>query len=100
MYSKTFLDRTQIFFVHRPEIYGLFEDAEGNLTRGPVELIIAQNSSGKLGEIQLKLNKISSPLSEVSSPLTEFNSHVIANNPFDNKQNEAPFGFDDASRVE
>jgi replicative DNA helicase len=44
----------KVIFLHRPEYYKFFEDAQGNDLRGIAELIIAKNSSGVLGDIVLK----------------------------------------------
>jgi replicative DNA helicase len=39
-------DADMVMFIHRPEYYGITEDAEGNDTRGIAELIIAKHRNG------------------------------------------------------
>ena len=49
-------DADKVFFLHRPEYYGLEADEAGNSTEGVAELIIAKNRSGKLGSARLKFD--------------------------------------------
>jgi replicative DNA helicase len=39
-------DADKVFFLYRPEYYGLLQDEEGNSTQGLSELILAKNRSG------------------------------------------------------
>jgi len=49
-------DADKVIFIHRPEYYHLTEDVQGNSLIGRVELIIAKNRIGPLGEVYLKRN--------------------------------------------
>ena len=46
-------DADKVLFIHRPEYYGIIEDYTRNSLRNVVEIIVAKNRSGRLGEIQL-----------------------------------------------
>lgn len=54
----------KVFFVYRPEYYGLMQDENGNNTQGIMELILAKNKSGTQDSYKLTflpgINKISS----------------------------------------
>ena len=50
-------DADMVFFIHRPEYYGLTEDADGNDTKGLSELIIAKHRNGETGIVKLKFKK-------------------------------------------
>ncbi len=41
-------DADMVMFIHRPEYYGLTEDADGNDSRGMAELIIAKHRNGPI----------------------------------------------------
>ncbi len=47
-------DADMVLFIHRPEYYGLTEDASGNPTTGVAEIIIAKHRNGPTGSINLK----------------------------------------------
>jgi replicative DNA helicase len=47
-------DADIVMFIHRPERYGLTEDAEGNSTRGLAELIVAKHRNGAVDTVKLK----------------------------------------------
>lgn len=47
-------DADLVIFIHRPERFGLLQDAEGNSTKGLAEIIIAKHRNGSVGELQLK----------------------------------------------
>ena len=47
-------DADMVLFLHRPEYYGMTEDADGNSTIGIANVIISKHRNGKVGEIQLK----------------------------------------------
>lgn len=49
-------DADIVIFPHRPEYYGIAEDAEGRSTAGLTELIIAKHRSGALGNPVVKSN--------------------------------------------
>jgi replicative DNA helicase len=47
-------DADMVLFIHRPEYYGLTEDAQGNPTNGVAEIIIAKHRNGPVGSVNLK----------------------------------------------
>lgn len=47
-------DADIVFFVHRPEYYGITIDDNGNNLRGIAELIIAKHRNGATGEVSLR----------------------------------------------
>ena len=47
-------DADLVVFIHRPERFGLLQDAEGNSTKGMAEIIIAKHRNGSVGDVQLK----------------------------------------------
>jgi replicative DNA helicase len=49
-------DADKVIFIYRPEYYGHEIDEDGNDTSGVVELILAKNRNGTLGEIKLFRN--------------------------------------------
>jgi len=47
-------DADIVCFIHRPEKYGITEDAEGNSTIGLAEIIISKHRNGAVCDVQLK----------------------------------------------
>jgi replicative DNA helicase len=47
-------DADMVLFIHRPERYGIVQDAEGNDLRGIADIIIAKHRNGAVGEVQLR----------------------------------------------
>jgi len=43
-----------VIFIHRPERFGLLQDADGNSTKGLAEIIIAKHRNGPIGDVTLK----------------------------------------------
>ena len=46
-------DADMVLFIHRPEYYGITQDADGNSLIGMAEIIIAKHRNGSTGDIQL-----------------------------------------------
>lgn len=46
-------DADKVLFIYRPEYYAYFEDAHGNSLINTVEIIVAKNRNGSLGEFRL-----------------------------------------------
>ncbi len=46
-------DADIVMFIHRPEYYGITQDADGNSLIGLAEIIIAKHRNGSVGEVQL-----------------------------------------------
>jgi replicative DNA helicase len=73
-------DADKVFFLYRPEYYGLMEDEEGNSNQCLSELILAKNRNGALTTIRLKHD----PYFTSFVPLDEHpNSFSISKNRMD-----------------
>lgn len=46
-------DADMVMFIHRPEYYGITQDADGNSLLGIAEIIIAKHRNGSVGDVQL-----------------------------------------------
>ena len=46
-------DADMVMFIHRPEYYGITQDADGNSLMGIAEIIIAKHRNGSVGDVQL-----------------------------------------------
>jgi len=47
-------DADIVCFIHRPEYYKIYEDANGNSLRGIAEIIVAKHRSGAVGDVRLR----------------------------------------------
>lgn len=47
-------DADKVFFMHRPDYYGITEDEQGNSMIGNTELMVAKNKTGPLGTFTIK----------------------------------------------
>ncbi len=80
-------DADMVIFLHRPEYYGILEDANRNSTIGYAEAIIAKNRSGATDSANMRY----------ISPITKFTNWdyqpEVSNNitPNNNFNNEGPF---------
>jgi len=63
----------KVIFIHRPEIYGIMVDEDGNSTAGLVELIVAKNRNGRLGEVKLLRDTDFTSLKDFDEYKTDFN---------------------------
>lgn len=54
----------KVFFIYRPEYYEIYQDEDGNDTRGLMEVIVAKNNNGFLGTAKLVLKTYSSQLKD------------------------------------
>ncbi len=50
-------DADMVLFIHRPEVYGITDDGDGNSTIGMANIIIAKHRNGSVGEITLRFRK-------------------------------------------
>ncbi|HKL92698.1 MAG TPA: replicative DNA helicase [Bacteroidales bacterium] len=50
-------DADMVCFIHRPEYYKIFEDADGRSLLGIAEIIIAKHRNGATGDVRLKFKK-------------------------------------------
>jgi replicative DNA helicase len=47
----------KVLFIHRPEVYGLDIDEEGNSLKGYTEIMVAKNRTGPCGDVIINFNK-------------------------------------------
>lgn len=47
-------DADMVCFIHRPEYYKIYKDAQGNDLRGIAEIIIAKHRNGAVGDVRLR----------------------------------------------
>jgi len=89
-------DADMVLFIHRPERYGITEDAEGNSLIGIADIIIAKHRNGAVGEIQLRFrNQLARFMDlEGESPDAFGHDNVVAQT-FGSSMNEEPVGYDD-----
>ena len=50
-------DADMVLFIHRPEYYGMFQDADGYSLEGIAEIIIAKHRNGATGDVRLRFRK-------------------------------------------
>lgn len=50
-------DADMVLFIHRPEVYEIFEDENNNSLRGIGQIIIAKHRNGSTGEVSLRFRK-------------------------------------------
>ncbi len=67
-------DADLVIFIHRPEKFGITEDADGNSTKGLAELIIAKHRNGAITDIKLKFREELAKFEELE--ISEFDSQI------------------------
>ncbi len=60
-------DADIVMFIHRPEYFGIMQDANGNSTAGKAELIIAKHRGGPLADIPLNFEHAKTKFSDYQS---------------------------------
>jgi len=90
-------DADMVLFIHRPERYGITEDAEGNSLIGIADIIIAKHRNGAVGEIQLRfrnnLAKFMDLEGEMLNPFVDADAEDVKT--FSSRMNQERGGFDD-----
>lgn len=100
-------DADMVLFIHRPEIYKITEDGEGNSLRGIAEIIIAKHRNGAVGDIKLRFISELTKFCDLESvyPLhSDTSAGELVTRTFGSKMNEEPVppldsGFDDSARA-
>jgi replicative DNA helicase len=93
-------DADMVFFIHRPEYYGITEDSEGNSILGLAEIIIAKHRNGKTGSAWLKFKADYAKFTDAISSLTDFengNGRTISskmNEEYNPPKSDLPIGDD------
>ncbi len=108
-------DADMVCFIHRPEYYKIYEDAQGNSLHGIAEILVAKHRNGATGDVQLKFkniyakflnkddfdedNPFSGQYQTISSKMNNFeesniagsnNGNVSNNNPLTASRNDDP----------
>lgn len=83
-------DADLVIFIHRPERFGLTEDAEGNSTRGLADIIIAKHRNGQTGDIRLRFKSELAKFTEVEEEFPEFAGIDNGSMTLESKMNREP----------
>lgn len=62
-------DSDLVIMVHRPEYYHIYQDERGNDLHGKVQLIVAKNRMGDLGECYVNFNPSTGLMTEASDEI-------------------------------
>lgn len=81
-------DADMVQFIHRPDYYGLHEDAEGNNTKGLATIIIAKHRNGSVGDVQLKFIDHLAKFQDMERGMNDFGDD------YDNNASSMPIGSD------
>jgi len=69
-------DADMVFFIHRPEYYGITQDADGNSVLGMAEIIIAKHRNGAVGSAWLKFIGEYAKFSDLNSSIVNSENGV------------------------
>ncbi len=82
-------DADLVIFLHRPEYYGQYEDADGNSYEGIAEIIIAKHRNGPTADLKLRYVKEYGKFEEIQeSVLQDFNDNDLEITRKSSKMNE------------
>ncbi|MCC5945875.1 MAG: replicative DNA helicase [Bernardetiaceae bacterium] len=86
-------DADQVFFLYRPEYYGITEDDSGNPTQGIAEVLIAKNRHGETKNISLRFIEHLTRFSDLDMPLQTYSGGGSSQNyqsvdSFDNNDDD------------
>jgi replicative DNA helicase len=73
-------DADIVCFIHRPEVYRILEDAEGNSLLGAAEILVAKHRNGMTGDIRLRFKSEFAKFINLDEdvPVREFTSKASA----------------------
>lgn len=80
-------DADMVFFIHRPEYYGMTEDEEGNSTSGLAQIIIAKHRNGAVGEVNLRFRPEMAKFSDWDDDFTAVNSSGLGGTSLPSRMN-------------
>lgn len=87
-------DADMVMFIHRPEYYGITQDADGNSLIGVAELIVAKHRNGSVGDVQLafksQLARFSNLEGDSLGTISEDIGAIKKEAIFSSKMNEDP----------
>ena len=84
-------DADKVIFVYRPEYYGFLQDEDGNSTLNLMQLLVAKNRNGLIGEVDLICNFSRSDISAIldhNNPLNNLTSSANGFNFSKDRLNE------------
>jgi len=81
-------DADKVIFLHSPENYGFIEDEEGNSLVNVIELMVAKNRNGKLGDVRLYKDHDFTTFKDAEAPVEDFTFSADRLKELDD---EAPF---------
>jgi replicative DNA helicase len=68
-------DADIVMFIHRPEYFGIMQDANGNSTAGKAELIVAKHRGGPLADIPLNFEHAKTKFSDYQANNYLYNNY-------------------------
>ncbi len=80
-------DTDKVIFIHRPEIYDIYEDEQGNSLAGIAELIVAKNRTEPMGSVIVNFDSQFGRFYEIETDLAAFGDIL----PDDLPEDESPF---------
>lgn len=83
-------DSDRVYFLYRPEYYGITQTSGGESTEGLTEIIVAKNREGATGHFLLHFDKETNNFTDLND-MTQEDTKKITYNPGADKDDEAPF---------
>ena len=99
-------DADLVVFIHRPERFGLLQDADGNSTKGLAEIIIAKHRNGPIGDVTLKFRSEQAKFTDMEEDFLGDFEGDDSNVKFESKMNQAEgsmpigTGFDSDNKLD
>lgn len=82
-------DADLVVFIHRPERFGLLQDADGNSTKGLAEIIIAKHRNGPTGDVTLKFRSEQAKFTDMEDDFIGDFEGEDSNVKYESKMNQA-----------
>ena len=91
-------DADMVMFIHRPEYYGIHNDADGNSLKGIAEIIVAKHRNGAVGDFHLSFKAHLAQFNNLDVPAEEHTLQSLhqnkGRNVFHSKMNAEPGAAD------